>query len=330
MFYKGYRSPRELTWVTGFVLLLMTMGFGFSGYLLPWDMVSLAATKIGTDAAKALGPLGVVVSEWLRGSDDVTGVTIGRFFALHVWGLPLSSSPSSGLHLFLVQLQGVAVPPSVERKGKVEEIPFFPNVVYRDLTVWLVLLGLLITLTAAFPWGLGDKADPHAPDAGKHQARVVLPLRLPDAEALPGPGPRCPRGICGHRHHAGCRGRRVPLAVHRPQGPPGADTGLQSAAPLHRRGLLPHLHPLGVAGMKPFAWLSALLLLPSTTLAAAPEPPAEPMLGQPLDRLLYVLLVWAVIIPLVVVIRDRCRVADDLFRMGHTGKPAEGKAEKRG
>jgi cytochrome b6 len=163
MFYKGYRAPRELTWVTGFFLLVMTMAFGFSGYLLPWDMISLAATKIGTDAPKAMGPPGAILSLWLRGGEDVTGVTIGRFFALHVWGLPLFFLPLVGIHLFFVQLQGVAVPPSIERRGKSAELPFFPNVLYRDLIVWLLLLGLLITLSVLVPSELGAKADPMLP-----------------------------------------------------------------------------------------------------------------------------------------------------------------------
>jgi quinol-cytochrome oxidoreductase complex cytochrome b subunit len=163
LFYRGYRAPRELTWAGGFILLVLTLAFGFSGYLLPWNQLSVTATKVGTDAPKALGPIGAWVTLLLRGGEDVTGVTLGRFFALHVWGLPLLFFPFLALHLFFVQAQGMAVPFEIERKGEYSYLPFFPNVLYRDLAIWLVVLGLLITLSVGLPWEVGQKADPLAP-----------------------------------------------------------------------------------------------------------------------------------------------------------------------
>ena len=163
LFYRAYRPPRELTWVGGFLLLVLTLAFGFSGYLLPWNQLALAATKVGTDAPRALGPPGLWVSLLLRGGEDITGVTLGRFFALHVWGIPLLFFPLLALHLFLVQLQGIALPPRIEREGNYEYLPFFPNYLYRDLVVWLVVLGILVSLGLLAPWPLGQKADPLAP-----------------------------------------------------------------------------------------------------------------------------------------------------------------------
>jgi len=125
--------------------------------------LALAATKVGTDAPRGLGLPGMWISLLLRGGEDVTGVTLGRFFALHVWGLPLLFFPLLALHLFLVQLQGMAVPPSIERKGGYGVMPFFPNFLYRDLILWLVTLGIVLTLALLLPWPLGEKADPLAP-----------------------------------------------------------------------------------------------------------------------------------------------------------------------
>jgi len=163
LFYQGYRRPRELTWVGGFILLVLTLAFGFSGYLLPWNQLAVTATKVGTDSPGALGPIGAWVTILLRGGEDVTGITLGRFFALHVWGLPLLFFPLLALHLFLVQAQGMAVPPKIERKGEYSYLPFFPNVLYRDLAIWLVTLGLVITLAVVSPWTVGEKADLLAP-----------------------------------------------------------------------------------------------------------------------------------------------------------------------
>jgi cytochrome b6 len=163
LLYQGYRRPRELTWVGGFILLILTLAFGFSGYLLPWNQLAVTATKVGTDSPGALGPIGAWVTILLRGGEDVTGITLGRFFALHVWGLPLLFFPLLALHLFLVQAQGMAVPPKIERKGEYSYLPFFPNVLYRDLAIWLVTLGLVITLAVVSPWTVGEKADLLAP-----------------------------------------------------------------------------------------------------------------------------------------------------------------------
>lgn len=163
LLYQGYRQPRELTWIGGFLLLILTLAFGFSGYLLPWNQLALTATKVGTDAPRALGPLGLWFSLLLRGGEDITGVTLSRFFALHVWGLPLLFFPLLGLHLFLIQLQGVAVPPGIERKEEYSELPFFPNFLYRDLSLWLVVFGLVVSLAVLFPWPVGEKADFLAP-----------------------------------------------------------------------------------------------------------------------------------------------------------------------
>ena len=89
MFTHSYRRPRELTWLSGIALLGLMLGFGFSGYLLPWNQISYFATKVGTDVAGTTPVIGPVLARFLRGGDEVGAATLTRFFAFHVMILPL-------------------------------------------------------------------------------------------------------------------------------------------------------------------------------------------------------------------------------------------------
>jgi len=164
-FLKAYRRPRELTWLSGCVLLLLFLGFGFSGYLLPWNTLAFFATKVGTQMIKAVPLIGNWLQTFLRGGEDVTGATLTRFFGFHVAILPALTTMVVATHLFLVQRFGMSVPPSVERKypnGNVPSYRFVPNFLLRDLMGWYLALGVLAALAALFPWDLGVKADPFA------------------------------------------------------------------------------------------------------------------------------------------------------------------------
>ena len=167
-FLKSYRTPRELTWVTGVLLFFLLLGFGFSGYLLPWNELAYSATKVGTEMMAAVPLIGHWMMKVFRGGEDVTGATLTRFFGFHVAILPLLTTGLLGLHLLLVQHFGMSVPPSVEREHRnagtmAPTMPFFPNFLLRDLIGWYVALGVLAALAALDPWELGVKADPFAP-----------------------------------------------------------------------------------------------------------------------------------------------------------------------
>ncbi len=165
-FLKSYRKPRELTWVSGMLLLFLMLGFGFSGYLLPWNELSFFATKVGTGIAGAVPIVGHFMLRLLRGGDDVTGATLSRFYGLHVAVLPALTTALVALHLLFVQRQGMSVPLAIEKRIKagepVREMPFFPNYILRDVLAWYVALALLAALAAFYPWELGTKADPFA------------------------------------------------------------------------------------------------------------------------------------------------------------------------
>jgi len=161
---KAYRSPRELTWLSGAGLLALTLAFGFTGYLLPWNELAFFATRVGTEIPGVLPVVGPFLRKLLRGGDDVTGATLTRFYGIHVAVLPAVALGLLGLHLFLVQKHGMSVPPSIEAKGGGRRVmPFFPNFLLRDVVGWLCALGVLAALAAYYPAELGKKADPFQP-----------------------------------------------------------------------------------------------------------------------------------------------------------------------
>jgi cytochrome b6 len=163
-FTKAYRAPRELTWVSGCLAFFLALGFGFSGYLLPWDELAFFATRVGTQIPSTIPVVGDFVMRFLRGGDRVTSATISRFFGWHVAILPALMTAVLGLHLLLVQLLGMSIPPAAEEEARRRRpMRFFPHYAMRDLFGWLLALGVLGALAALFPWELGAKADAFAP-----------------------------------------------------------------------------------------------------------------------------------------------------------------------
>lgn len=159
---KAYRPPRELTWMTGMLLFVTCLGLGFTGYLLPWNELAYSATKVGTEMLAAIPLIGQTLKEFLRGGANVTGITLTRFFAFHIWVLPLVLGMVVGVHLLLVQKHGMSRP-LTESSRPAKSMPFMPHFLLRDLNVWLLVLALLITLSFYFPAHLGNPADSLAP-----------------------------------------------------------------------------------------------------------------------------------------------------------------------
>ena len=106
----AYKKPRELNWVSGVVLLTMTLAFGFTGYLLPWDQRAYWATTVGTEIAGGIPVIGELALVFLRGSWNITSLTLSRFFALHILILPLVTVTTMGLHFIMVRKQGIMKP----------------------------------------------------------------------------------------------------------------------------------------------------------------------------------------------------------------------------
>lgn len=163
-FTQAYRKPRELTWLSGFVLLMLCMGFGFSGYLLPWNTLAFFATKVGTAIVATTPVVGPQIMEILRGGKDVGAETLTRFFGLHIAVMPALFTAILTVHLLLVQIQGMHEPHAWDGlpQEKKRYMPFFPNFILRDMLLWLIVLNVLAILAVMFPWELGHKADPSA------------------------------------------------------------------------------------------------------------------------------------------------------------------------
>ncbi len=106
----AYKNPRELNWMSGVALLLLTLVFGFTGYLLPWDQRAYWATTVGTDIAGSVPAVGNLILVFLRVGWDVSEATLGRFYGLHVIVTPLLTLAFMLAHFMMIRKLGVARP----------------------------------------------------------------------------------------------------------------------------------------------------------------------------------------------------------------------------
>ncbi len=106
----AYKRPRELNWLSGVFLLILTLVFGFTGYLLPWDQRAFWATTVGSEIAGAIPAIGNLALVYLRVGWNVTGETLSRFYGLHVIVVPLATVAFMFAHFLMVRRQGIAKP----------------------------------------------------------------------------------------------------------------------------------------------------------------------------------------------------------------------------
>lgn len=116
--YGAYKYPREVTWITGVVLLLVVVGFGFTGYLLPWDQKAYWATTVGTEIAGTPPGIGDWILRVIRGGEELSAITLARFFGVHVWVLPAALAILIAVHLYLVIKIGIS---AVPKRMKVDD-----------------------------------------------------------------------------------------------------------------------------------------------------------------------------------------------------------------
>ena len=162
-FMGAYKKPRELTWVTGVLIFIVTVVFGFTGYLLPWNQIAFWATTVGTESANKVPLIGEWLRFLLRGGDAVTGETLSRFFVLHVIILPWVLTGLVAMHLILMRLHNISTLEAVGEEKPIPPehgIPFFPVHVAKEAVVAILLLAGLVTLSVLAPWEIGEPADP--------------------------------------------------------------------------------------------------------------------------------------------------------------------------
>ncbi len=106
----GFKRPRELTWVTGVVMAVITVAFGVTGYSLPWDQVGYWAVKIVSGVPAAIPVIGDFMVELLRGGESVGQSTLTRFYSLHTFVLPWSLAVFMLMHFLMIRKQGISGP----------------------------------------------------------------------------------------------------------------------------------------------------------------------------------------------------------------------------
>lgn len=160
-FYGAYRKPRELNWIIGVVMLLMVLGFGLTGYLLPWDQKGYWATQVATSIMEST-PGGGIIQSILQGGAEYGNHTLTRFFAIHVFVLPISLTLLIVGHVGLFRKHGVTVSPAVsdEEVAKRGVQTFWPYQVFYDLVFSAVVLAVIIALVVTVGVSLEAPADP--------------------------------------------------------------------------------------------------------------------------------------------------------------------------
>ncbi len=270
VFTHAYRRPRELTWLSGIALLGLMLGFGFSGYLLPWNQISYFATKVGTDVAGSTPFVGPVIARFLRGGEDVGAATLTRFFAFHVIGpaadhrRPDRLPPAAGAEARHEH------PRLISRPQKLGQMKFFPNFFLRELMVWYGVLAVLGLAGRDLPLGTRRKGRPVRFRARRHPPRMVFPGAVlhPEADSRATCGSSRARllGLLGFGALAwsgcSCPSGQARTRWHQPH-PPG-----------HRRRHLPgrlsvHLHLSGILQMR----APAILLLPPAWMSERSHSP---------------------------------------------------------
>jgi len=160
----SYKSPRELNWLTGFILFCLVQGISLTGYLAPWSQLSFWATTVATNSAAAIPVVGPYLVEFMRGGKLVGPPTLGRFFAIHVVVLPAVIAALVALHLFLLKRTGISRPPegtkecrnptptgSYSYESHPGGVPFFPNYALQDLTSICIYIAAFLAVVFFAP-----------------------------------------------------------------------------------------------------------------------------------------------------------------------------------
>jgi quinol-cytochrome oxidoreductase complex cytochrome b subunit len=175
-FYTGsYKKPRQFTWFTGVILLILTGFLSFTGYLLPWDQLALWAVTIGASMAEATPLIGEQVNLLVRGGPEMGANGLLRFYMAHVLGLPALLFIFTGVHYYKVIIHGHSLPPRSENIGEdtAKRVPldkrvyFIPDILTSEIMWFAVTTFILIVLSIWFFHApLESHADPQVTPLG--------------------------------------------------------------------------------------------------------------------------------------------------------------------
>ncbi|MGP6158021.1 MAG: cytochrome b, partial [Vulcanimicrobiaceae bacterium] len=160
LLWGAYKKPRELQWIVGVVLFIVTLVLGLTGYLLPWDLNALLASKVAIQIAGSAPVLGKYVLLFLQGGSGIGTLTINRFFGIHVWLTPAVLVLLVGMHLAIFRWNGSAGPPTDEMP-KLKPGRFWPDQMFMDTVVSFAMFIIVFALSVISPAPLDAKADPN-------------------------------------------------------------------------------------------------------------------------------------------------------------------------
>jgi ubiquinol-cytochrome c reductase cytochrome b subunit len=156
-FFASYKAPREVTWWSGVVMLLLILAFSLSGYLLPWDQKAYWATTVTINIAAGTPVLGEQVANVLRGGTHLGALTLGRWYAAHVFLLPAALVVFIVAHIALMRRHGISGPLKPQDGPPV---PFYPWHFIKDTLMMAAIFALLLTFAVKFPAHLDEIANP--------------------------------------------------------------------------------------------------------------------------------------------------------------------------
>ena len=167
----SYKKPRQFTWVTGMILLFLTLALSYTGYLLPWDQLAYWAVTIGASMAEAAPPpvVGQFVNILLKGAPDLGQAGLLRFYLLHVIAVPALLVIFLGVHYYKVVLHGHSLPPELEKTGEdtAKRVPtevrayYLPDIQAAEI-LWIGVVTLIMVLAVTFVYDapLENNANP--------------------------------------------------------------------------------------------------------------------------------------------------------------------------
>ena len=160
LLWGAYKKPRELQWIVGVLLFIMTLVLGLTGYLLPWDLNALLASRVAINISGNAPILGPAILQFLQDGTGIGTLTINRFFGIHVWLVPALLVGLVAMHLAIFRWNGPAGPP-LDEPPKLKPGRFWPDQMFMDTVASFVIFVVIIALAQFAPPVLDAKADPN-------------------------------------------------------------------------------------------------------------------------------------------------------------------------
>ena len=158
--WGAYKRPRELQWVVGIILFILTLVLGLTGYLLPWDLNAYFASQVALNITGAAPIAGPFLQNWLQGGPTMGTLTLNKFFGIHVWLTPLLLILLVAVHLIIFRHNGAAGPARDDRQT-LKPGRFWPNQLFMDTVASFIVLLVIVILAILSPAPLDAKADPN-------------------------------------------------------------------------------------------------------------------------------------------------------------------------